>query len=95
MGKNETSTKLLQLLKNAQSNDEFKKYPELIKLVNESVKSLEKGDNYHNVSASLNQGLQYFGMAHAHGPKGLDELYQATIEGTHGRAYQKLPTGFH
>jgi hypothetical protein len=32
-------------------------------------------------------------MGHMHGPEALNTLYQATIEGTRGRAHQKLPTG--
>ena len=68
---------------------------DLRKLLTKNAQRLTSDQtNYHQVAADLNQGLRYWGMAHLSGSKVLNDLYQATIDGIRGRAYQRQPTGF-
>lgn len=84
---------LMQAIQTAIQDKEIKKYPDLMEILNRASKQLSSSD-YHQVSATLNKSLQFWGMGHLHGPEALNSLYQATIDGTRGRAHQKLPTGF-
>lgn len=84
---------LMQAIQTAIQDKEIKKYPDLMEILNRASKQLSSSD-YHQVSATLNKSLQFWGMGHLHGPEALNPLYQATIDGTRGRAHQKLPTGF-
>ena len=85
---------LMQAIQTTIQDKEIKKYPDLMEILNKASKQLSSSNNYHQVSATLNKSLQFWGMGHLHGPIALNALYQATIDGTRGRAHQKLPTGF-
>lgn len=84
---------LMQAIKTAIQDKQIKKYPDLMGILSKASKQLSSSNDYHQVSATLNKSLQFWGMGHLHGPEALNTLYQATIEGTRGRAHQKLPTG--
>ena len=93
MAELEPAESLMEAIHTASLDQEVQKNSELMGLLVKSAKQLKKTDNYHQVAANLNKSLQYWGMGHTDGPKAIDVLYQATINDTHGRAYQKLPTG--
>ncbi|CAM3123216.1 bacteriocin immunity protein [Lactiplantibacillus plajomi] len=84
---------LMQAIKAAFQDPQIKGDAELRALLVKNSQRLTDG-HYHEAAADLNQGLRYWGMAHLYGPKVLNDLYQATIDGTRGRAYQRQPTGF-
>lgn len=84
---------LLEAIDKAYQDSGVRIDPELSQILLRSARQLEKTDNYHHVSADLNQKLQFWGMGHNHGPKVIDDLYQATIDNTHGLANQKIATG--
>ncbi len=88
------AAQLLQAIKTAFQDPTIQGDPDLSALLVKNSKRLSTGGHYHQAAADLNQGLRYWGMAHLHGPKALNDLYQATIDGTRGRAYQRQPTGF-
>ncbi|RRK10556.1 bacteriocin immunity protein [Lactiplantibacillus garii] len=85
---------LLQAISTAYQDPQVQGDPDLSALLVKNSKRLSNGGDYHKAAADLNQGLRYWGMAHLYGPKALNALYQATIDGTRGRAYQRQPTGF-
>ncbi|CAJ1176622.1 hypothetical protein FD33_GL002315 [Companilactobacillus paralimentarius DSM 13238 = JCM 10415] len=89
----EPAEALMEAIHVASQDKEVQKNSELMDLLIKSAKQLKSTNNYHQVAANLNKSLQYWGMGHVGGPAAIDTLYQATINDTHGRAYQKLPTG--
>ncbi len=87
-------TALLKAISTAFQDPQVQDDADLSALLVKNSKQLSESGDYHKAAADLNQGLRYWGMAHLHGPKALNDLYQATIDGTRGRAYQRQPTGF-
>lgn len=86
---------LLQMIGQAIQDPTVQGDAELSQLLAKNAKRLQgKPEQYHQVAADLNQALKFWGMGHLHAPEVLNPLYQATIAGTRGRAYQKTPTGF-
>ncbi|MCH4008180.1 bacteriocin immunity protein [Companilactobacillus sp.] len=90
----EKANQLMDAIHTASLDEGIKKIPEIYQMLIKNAKELKKTGNYHDVSAELNRQISFYAMGNPNGPKALDTLYQATIDGTHGRAYQKLPTGF-
>lgn len=92
----EQANQLLTALKTAYQDPQIQADAELNGLLVKNSQELLKTGNYHQVAADLNRNLQFYGMKHINdAPQALNPLYQATINATHGRAYQKVPTGFH
>lgn len=90
----EQAAVLLKAISTAFQDPTIQADPDLNKLLVKNSKRLTTTGDYHGAAADLNQGLRFWGMAHLYGPKALNDLYQATIAGTRGRAYQRQPTGF-
>ncbi|VDG18953.1 bacteriocin immunity protein [Lactiplantibacillus mudanjiangensis] len=84
-----TAADLLQAIDTAYNDAEIQAEPELKERLMTAAKQLGDKKDYHKVAAELSQALKYWGMAHLHGPKALDAVYEATIEASRGLAYQK------
>lgn len=93
MTKMEPSETLMQAIHTASQDEKVRSNSELMAILVKSAKQLKSTNNYHQVAADLNKSLQFWGMGHTDGPAAINTLYQATINDTHGRTYQKLPTG--
>lgn len=89
MTTNSTAASLMQAISTADNDPEIKGNAELNQLLLKYATQLDQGRDFHQVAGDLNQALRVWGMAHLHGPKALDPLYQATVAAAPGISAQK------
>ncbi|MFC6202129.1 bacteriocin immunity protein [Lactiplantibacillus nangangensis] len=89
MTTNSTAASLMQAISTADNDPEIKGNAELNQLLLKHATQLEQGRDFQQVAGDLNQALRVWGMAHLHGPKALDPLYQATVAAAPGISAQK------
>jgi len=84
-----TATSLMQAISTADNDPEIRGNAELNQILLTHATQLEQGKDFHQVAGDLNQALRLWGMAHLHGPKALNPLYQATVAAAPGISAQK------